>query len=144
MVNSSNRLTPVHLVERDVVLKRTCNCHQQSYMRRTAVLILIFDWVQIILYGYRSFRYKFFSRVVNIVSRRPWLKERRIFTQNVFLVHAQTILEVNEIFVQFHCLSSYRNNLYQNNQFPRIHLLQGNVLLPTIQLDEGGRLVPKQ
>ena len=39
-----------------------------------------------------------------------WLKERRIFTQNVFLVYAQTILEVNEIFVQFHCLSSCRND----------------------------------
>ena len=46
---------------------------------------------------------------VKIVSR-TWLKERRIFTQNVFLVQPQTLLEVNEIFVQFHCLSSYRND----------------------------------
>ena len=54
------------------------------------------------------------------------------------------MLEVNDIFVQFHCLSSYRNNLYQNDRFPCIHLLQSNDLLPTIQLDEGERLVPKQ
>ena len=83
-------------------MKRTGSCHQQSYMRPTAVLILLVSLVQIMLYGYWSFRYKFFSR--KIVSRRPWLKERRIFTQNVFLVHPQTILEVNDIFVQFHCL----------------------------------------
>ena len=48
MVNSIKRLTPVDLVERDVVLKRTGNCHQQSDMRPTAVLILLFAWVQII------------------------------------------------------------------------------------------------
>ena len=30
-----------------------------------------------------------------------WLKERRIFNQNGFLVHAQTILEVIVFFVQF-------------------------------------------
>ena len=65
MVNSSERLTPVDLVERDVVLKRTGNCHQQSYMRPTALLILLVAWVQIILYGYQSFRHKFFSRGVN-------------------------------------------------------------------------------
>ena len=47
-----------------------------------------------------------------------WLKERRIFTQNVFLVYAQTILEVNEIFVQFHCLSSYRNDRFPDRTFP--------------------------
>ena len=64
MVNSSKRLTPVDLIERDVVLKRTGNCLQQSYMRPTAVLILLVAWVQIILYGYRSFRYKFFSQGV--------------------------------------------------------------------------------
>ena len=45
---------------------------------------------------------------------RTWPKERRIFTQNVFLVHAQTILEVKEILVQFHCLSSSPNDLYRN------------------------------
>ena len=32
-----------------------------------------------------------------------------------FFFHAQTILEANEIFVQFHCLSSYRIDLYRNN-----------------------------
>jgi len=49
-----------------------------------------------------------------------WLKERRMFTQNVFLVQAQTthILEVNKIFVQFHCLRFYGKLLYQNDQFP--------------------------
>ena len=46
-----------------------------------------------------------------IVSR-TWLKERRIFTQNVFIVQLQTLLEVIEIFVQFHCLSSYRNGRF--------------------------------
>ena len=50
MVNSSKRLTPVDLVERDVVLKRTGNCHQQSYMRPTAVLILL-----LISRGFKSF-----------------------------------------------------------------------------------------
>ena len=39
---------------------------------------------------------------------RTWLKERRILTKNIFLVHVQTILEVNKIFVQFHCLSPYQ------------------------------------
>ena len=43
----------------------------------------------------------------------PWRKERRIFIQ--FFFHAQTILEANETFVQFHCLSSYRIDLYRNN-----------------------------
>ena len=33
---------------------------------------------------------------------RAWLKEQRIFTQNVFLDDAQTILEVIKVFVQFH------------------------------------------
>ena len=41
---------------------------------------------------------------------RTWLKEQRIFTQNVFLVDAQTILEVIKVFVQFHLLSPYRND----------------------------------
>ena len=35
-----------------------------------------------------------------------WLKVRRIFTQNVFLVQLQPLLEVIDIFWQFHCLSS--------------------------------------
>ena len=39
-----------------------------------------------------------------------WLKERRIFTQNAFLVHAQAILKVIEICVQFHRLSLYPND----------------------------------
>ena len=42
----------------------------------------------------------------------PWLEEPRIITRNVFLVHAQTTLEVNEISVQFHSLGLYRKNLY--------------------------------
>ena len=41
-----------------------------------------------------------------------WLKERRTFTQNVFLVQLRTLRDV-EIFVQSHCLSWYRND-----QFP--------------------------
>ena len=47
-------------------------------------------------------------RFMLIQSRCTWLKEREIFTP-FFLVNAQTILEVIEIAVQFHCLSSYRN-----------------------------------
>ena len=42
-----------------------------------------------------------------------WLKEQRVFTQIIFfLFHVQTILEMNKIFVQFHCLSLYQNDLY--------------------------------
>ena len=41
------------------------------------------------------------------VIPRTRLKERRILSQNVFLVYVQTILEVDEIFVQICCLSSY-------------------------------------
>ena len=51
------------------------------------------------------------------VKSSTYLKNEDVFTQNVFLVHQQTILEVNEIFVQFHCLSSYRNDLCLN-RFP--------------------------
>ena len=50
-----------------------------------------------------------FSVELQLVSG-TCLKERRLFTQNGFLVLAQTILEVINIFVQFHCLSSYRND----------------------------------
>ena len=50
-----------------------------------------------------------FSVEVYIV-RCTWVIERKIFTQNTFLVHAQTILEVNDVFVQFHFLSSYRKH----------------------------------
>jgi len=55
-----------------------------------------------------------FSVEVYIV-RCTWLKERKLFTQNIFLVHAQTILKVNDIFVQFPFLSSYRKGLYRND-----------------------------
>ena len=62
-----------------------------------------------------------FPRVIPFVSigvkTSTYLKNEDVFTQNVFLVHQQTILEVNEIFVQFHCLSSYRNDLCWN-RFP--------------------------
>ena len=49
--------------------------------------------------GLRSFGYKFFFFFFSIqvemyLVARTWLKEQRIFTQNVFLVDAQTILEV--------------------------------------------------
>ena len=59
--------------------------------------------------GYRLFRYKLvsikiYSVDLRIVSR-AW--------QNVFLVYAEAIFEVIEVFVQFHCLS-----LYQNDRFP--------------------------
>ena len=41
-------------------------------------------------------------------------------TSSLF-VHPQTFLGVNEIFVQFHCLSSYRNDL-----FPCSHILSSH------------------
>ena len=47
---------------------------------------------------------------------RTWLKQRRIFTQNVFLVQLQTSPEVIKIFVQFHCLSSYRNDRFPSER----------------------------
>ena len=56
----------------------------------------------------KSFRYMFIQSRWTV--SRHWLKERRIFTQNVFVVYAQTILEVNEIFVHSYCLSYYRND----------------------------------
>ena len=41
----------------------------------------------------------FFSIQVEMyLVARTWLKEQRIFTQNVFLVDAQTILEVIKVF----------------------------------------------
>jgi len=51
-----------------------------------------------------------FESIKRSLVSRHWLKERRIFTQNVFLVHVQTKLEVNESFVQFNSLSAYRND----------------------------------
>ena len=68
-------------------------------------------------FRYKSFDTNLFSRVVNSFTY-TCLSERRIFTHNVFLVHAQTILEVIEILVQFHYLSSDRNNLYRNDLLP--------------------------
>ena len=70
--------------------------------------------------GLRSFRYqrfdtRFFLIYVYIVIC-TWFKERRIFTQNVFHVHPETLkLELIEFMVQYHCLSSYRKDLYRNN-----------------------------
>ena len=40
----------------------------------------------------KSFRYKLFQSSCKIIVPCTWLKERRIFSQNVFLVHAPTIL----------------------------------------------------
>lgn len=50
-------------------------------------------------------------RFMLIQSRCTWLKEREIFTP-FFLVNAQTILEVIEIVVQLHFLSSNRNDWF--------------------------------
>ena len=50
-----------------------------------------------------------------------WLKEQRVFTQIIFLFHAQTVLEMNKIFVQFHCLSLYQNDFYWNNRFSYLY-----------------------
>ena len=54
-----------------------------------------------------------FSR--GVIVSRPWLKERRIFPQNVFLVHLQTIIEVSEIFVQFHSLRRIETTGFRHN-----------------------------
>lgn len=76
-----------------------------------------------------------FSRVVN--SFRIWLKERRILIHpNGFLVQAKTLLEVIEICVQFHCLSSYPNDLYRNER-----LQDGNSLQRNLKTDD--ELAPK-
>ena len=81
--------------------------------------------------GYRSFRYKVVSTQVAaiqvylvevLIVPRTWLKEPRIFTQSVFLVHPQTILEVNEIFVQFNFLSSYRNDFVSKRPVPSANI----------------------
>ena len=73
--------------------------------------------------GYGLFRYKVVSIQVYSGEEEKvpltWLKERRAFTQNVFLVHAKTLPEVKEIFVQFHCLSSYQNDLFRNDFEPK-------------------------
>ena len=66
----------------------------------------------------KSFRYKF-TQWKSKKFHLLWLKERRAFTQNVFLVHAKTLPEVKEIFVQFHCLSSYQNDLFRNDFEPK-------------------------
>ena len=63
--------------------------------------------------GYRSFQYKLIrlrTKYLHVLG----LKNEGI-NYNVFLVHSQTILEVNKMFVQFHCLS-----LYRNDWFPRL------------------------
>ena len=80
------------------------------------------QWMVTGPFDLKSFRYKsfdtyLFSRVVNSFTYLS-LRTKNIFTHNVFLVHAQTILEVIEILVQFHYLSSYRNNLYRNDLLP--------------------------
>ena len=60
--------------------------------------------------GYRSFRYKFIhSRCKQFLLLG--LKSKDIHPKYFF--HSQTTLEVNKMFVQFHCLS-----LYQNDRFP--------------------------
>ena len=59
--------------------------------------------------GLRAVSIQVYSVEMQTVSRH-WLKEQRVFTQNLFVFLAQSILEVNAIFVQSHCLSSYRND----------------------------------
>ena len=80
------------------------------------------------LWGYRSFRHKFNKYSVELqIFSRAWLKERRIFTQNAFLVHAQAILEVIEIYVQFHCLSLYRNDWLPSSGAPNEDIVQNHL-----------------
>ena len=64
--------------------------------------------------GYRSFRYKFTQSSCKVIVPRTWLKEKRIPTQNVFLV--QTVYEVKESFVQIHCLCSSWNDRFPCSQ----------------------------
>ena len=52
-----------------------------------------------------------------------------MFTQNVFIVQLQTLFEVIQIFVQFHCLSSYRNDLYWNDFVSKGQVSQLAVLI---------------
>ena len=59
--------------------------------------------------GLRAVSIKVYSVDMQTASRH-WLKERTVFTQTVFVFQAQTILEVNAIFVQSYCLSLYRND----------------------------------
>ena len=47
--------------------------------------------------GLRAVSIQVYSVEMQTVSRH-WLKERTVFTQNVFVFQAQTILEVNAIF----------------------------------------------
>ena len=60
--------------------------------------------------GLRAVSIKVYSVELMQTASRHWLKERTVFTQNVSVFQAQTILEVNAIFVQSHCLSLYRND----------------------------------
>ena len=48
--------------------------------------------------GLRAVSIKVYSVELMQTASRHWLKERTVFTQNVFVFQAQTILEVNAIF----------------------------------------------
>ena len=52
-----------------------------------------------------------------LIVPRTRSKEPKILTQNVFLVPSQTILEVNKILVQFHCLSLYPRNDFVSKRY---------------------------
>ena len=93
------------------------------------VIVLTWDQAQIIvavvihsLFSFRLARQNVFTRrnengaqsqviIVFSLTRE---------TSSLF-VHPQTFFDVNEIFVQFHCLSSYRNDL-----FPCSHILSSH------------------
>ena len=68
-----------------------------------------------------------FSQGVNSLILGLKNEEWEIFNLNVILVHTQTILEVMEIVVQFHCLSLYQicieTTLYQRYWFPFLSML---------------------
>ena len=71
--------------------------------------------------GYRLFPYKVVSIQVYSVAD-VLIVSRAQGTKNIyakcFLVQMQALLEVIEIFVEFHCLSLYRSDLYRKDQLP--------------------------
>ena len=93
------------------------------------VIVLTWDQAQIIVAVVIHSLFSFRLARQNVITRR---NENGAQSQVIIVfsltretsslfVHPQTFLDVNEIFVQFHCLSSYRNNL-----FPCSHILSSH------------------
>ena len=93
------------------------------------VIVLTWDQAQIIVAVVIHSLFSFRLARQNVITRR---NENGAQSQVIIVfsltretsslfVHPQTFLDVNEIFVQFHCLSSYWNNL-----FPCSHILSSH------------------